>query len=91
MSFKYRKKPIEVEAYQFYKNLGDETLAMPRWYVYAVIDGKIFDDGDETYVKTLEGTSYPLYDGVWIIRGDRGELYPCAPVIFEATYEKVEE
>jgi hypothetical protein len=30
-------------------------------------------------------------EGDWIIRGVQGELYPCKPDIFEATYEPVED
>lgn len=28
------------------------------------------------------------FPGDWIIRGVKGELYPCKPDIFEATYEQ---
>ena len=41
-------------------------------------------------VKTLEGTMEGN-DGDWLIEGIKGELYPCKPDVFEATYEKVEE
>lgn len=37
-------------------------------------------------IKTLEGTMHAS-PGDWIIRGVKGELYPCKPDIFEATYE----
>lgn len=46
---------------------------------------------DETaYIETLEGTM-EARPGDWIIRGIRGELYPCKPDVFENTYEIVEE
>jgi hypothetical protein len=37
-------------------------------------------------IATLEGdmTASP---GDWIIKGVKGEFYPCKPDIFEATYE----
>jgi hypothetical protein len=41
-------------------------------------------------IKTLEGTMV-ANPGDWIIRGVKGELYPCKPDIFEATYERVME
>ena len=41
-------------------------------------------------VKTLEGDHTGGFDD-WIIRGVKGELYPCKPDIFAATYEAVEE
>jgi hypothetical protein len=40
------------------------------------------------YIETLEGTM-KADNGDWIIRGVKGELYPCKPDIFEATYEPV--
>jgi hypothetical protein len=44
----------------------------------------------EAYIPTLEGlmTAKP---GDWIIRGVKGEFYPCKPDIFEATYDEVGE
>lgn len=41
-------------------------------------------------VQTLEGKMTAL-KGDWIIKGIKGEFYPCKPEIFEATYEPVEE
>lgn len=39
-------------------------------------------------IVTLEGKHLVSW-GDWIIRGVKGELYPCKPDIFAATYEKV--
>ena len=39
-------------------------------------------------IRTLEGDMRVSY-GDWIIRGIRGEFYPCKPDIFESTYERV--
>lgn len=44
---------------------------------------------DRLAIHTLEGTHFVDF-GDWIIRGVKGELYPCKPDIFEATYEPVE-
>jgi len=41
-------------------------------------------------IPTLEGTLYAK-EGDWIIRGVKGEIYPCKDDIFRATYEPVEE
>ncbi len=40
-------------------------------------------------IETLEGTMR-ANAGDWIIRGVKGELYPCKPDIFEATYQSVD-
>ena len=39
-------------------------------------------------IDTLEGTMN-AFEGAWVIRGVEGELYPCKPDIFAATYEPV--
>ena len=44
----------------------------------------------EMEIETLEGTM-KADKGDWIIRGVKGELYPCKPDVFEMTYEKVEK
>jgi hypothetical protein len=40
-------------------------------------------------IRTLEGIHH-VRDGDWIIKGVKGEFYPCKPDIFDATYEAVE-
>lgn len=43
---------------------------------------------DTCQIKTLEGVM-TADKGDWIIKGVKGEFYPCKPDIFEATYEPV--
>lgn len=42
------------------------------------------------WIDTLEN-GHRVCPGDWIIRGVKGELYPCKPDIFAATYERVRE
>jgi len=79
---KYRKKPVVIEARQYTRN-GLEAELVAEW-----CGGNQTDAGLE--IETLEGVMYGDC-GDWIIKGIRGEFYPCKPDIFEATYEKVEE
>ena len=82
---KYRKKPVVVEAIQF--DGSEESFNKCRkfagdnfYYDYQV--------SPTTRVKTLEGeVGCSVND--WIIKGVKGEFYPCKPDIFEATYEEV--
>lgn len=76
---KYRKKPIEIEAMQY---LGDNATDIVK-FMGAGSDAKAFDGT----INTLEGKLH-ISKGDWIIRGVKGELYPCKPDIFEATYER---
>lgn len=86
---KYRKKPIEVEAFQYTGNFGQT----PQWIVDAIAKGVLhlnrlsFETEPELFVDTLEGTHHVMV-GDYIVKGVRGELYNCKPDIFEDTYEK---
>lgn len=80
----YRKKPVVIEAWQ----VGSK-LPKPSWLVFASADGHGWQYGnadDYADIVTLEGTMRASRDD-WIIRGVQGELYPCKPDIFSATYD----
>jgi hypothetical protein len=76
----YRKKPVVIEAHR-YSRLALEAERVAKW-----CGGNQTDEGLE--IDTLEGTMHADY-GDWIIKGVKGEFYPCKPDIFAATYEAV--
>lgn len=88
---KYRKKPVEIEAFIF----GVDY--MPDWFMDKVSDntvtlynmGNNYQDEGYCIIKTLEGDHKGLI-GEYIIKGVKGELYPCKPDIFKMTYDKVD-
>ncbi len=88
--FEYRKKPVVIQAVQWLGHNQVEYKAVPEWYVAAEVAGVIRYNGDLLVVATLEGDMMAPV-GHWIIQGIQGELYPCKPDIFEASYEKVGE
>jgi hypothetical protein len=79
---KFRKKPVEIEAEHY-----DGTIESVE---------RIMDMGGTREIRNRpEGLYIETFDGViranigdWIISG-KGELYPCKPYIFDATYESV--
>ena len=81
---KYRKKPVVIEAIQF-NNITEPTVyeRIEEWS-----DGKVKRAYTEMYIDTLEGRMQ-VESGDWVIKGIKGEFYPCKPDIFEATYEAV--
>lgn len=86
---KFRKRPIVVEAFLW----NPEDNFRPLWFINAenaVIVYYLTDLPNNVYCKTLEGIMCAV-PGDWIIRGAVGEIYPCKPDIFEATYEQVIE
>ena len=80
---KYRKKPVVIEAVQW-QGSWDHADTITEW-----IDS---NGGDSAYragvivIATLEGQMRADI-GDWVIRGVKGEFYPCKPDIFAATYE----
>ncbi|MDE2100562.1 MAG: hypothetical protein KGL39_25185 [Patescibacteria group bacterium] len=99
---RYRKKSLEVEAWHFVTG-----NAPPYWLgVIEEHEGvndvaarhKALNSGRVTasfgwrllHIPTMEGVMTALV-GDWIIRDVTGEIYPCKPNIFEATYERVDD
>lgn len=89
---KFRKKPIVIEAVQYFGAIHYPSDA--RKAAVAKAMGLCFEhahDGhavDTPHIHTLEGLHH-VSEGDWIITGIKGERYPCKPDIFEATYEPV--
>lgn len=74
---KFRKKPVVIEAW---KNDGSVP---PEW-----LQGHgTGNSGSSIIIVTLEGTMR-ADPGDWIIKGTKGELYPCKPDIFSDIYEE---
>ena len=81
------KKPIVVEAMQFTDQMKDRVY---HWLPSGIRSAG-FDEAGNPILKidTLEGVMVARL-GDWVIRGVRGEFYPCKPDVFEATYKAVE-
>jgi hypothetical protein len=81
-----RKKPVEVEAMFFNEKKAKEVS---DW-----CNGLLICRGENTepfiQIMTLEGMMTARL-GDYIIKGVHGEFYPCAPAIFEKTYEVISE
>jgi hypothetical protein len=97
---KFRKKPVVIEAFQLTKETRASNENWPTWLhkawqmnrdeVGAVFPFEHGTGDGPLGIFTLEGTHRCDF-GDWIIQGVKGELYPCKPDIFEATYEPVAE
>lgn len=78
---KFRKKPVIIDAFK----LGErgKPTPVPDWFPNPNSED-ITENG--IIIHTLEGDHLAKW-GDWIIKGVKGELYPCKPDIFEMTYE----
>ena len=80
---KFRKKPVVIEAVQW---TGDNLSELCKFVPKQFRHNKIYQPMG---IVTLEGVM-TVVEGDWIIKGLKGEFYPCKPDIFEMTYEPVE-
>lgn len=82
----FRKKPVVIEAIQ-YGGLYSAGEMTGEWG-HPFVEATVFGEGAMS-IKTLEGILL-VSEGDWIIKGIKGEFYPCKPDIFAATYDAVE-
>lgn len=88
---KYRKKPVVIEALRL-PALNEEATPEFVDELHDFLGDQPWesDRAGALVIRTLEG-DMRADPGDWIIRGVAGELYPCKPNIFAATYEPAEE
>ncbi len=98
MSTRYVKKPVIVEAFQMTRERRYDNKDWPDWLNEAW-NKKVTEAGalyinpfrihsNELVIHTLEGVLEVSWND-WIIRGTKGELYPCKPDIFNEIYEPI--
>lgn len=87
----FRKKPVVIEAVQIDKRMD---LTSPAWWAEAVQQNRVILRGMGKFTRDLPVVEIETPEGImtgvqgdWIIKGVKGELYPCKPDIFAATYE----
>jgi hypothetical protein len=82
---KYRKKPVEIEAMRFRDEQKTITEILKWGNDFIHLDLKY---GASLKIETLEGEMVAK-PGDYIVKGIKGEFYPCKPEVFEKTYEEV--
>ena len=98
LNLRFRKKPVVIEAFQMTEERRGSNFDWPcwlndAWQKDAEEAGALFIDESDPLrlrlcIRTLEGVHNVSWND-WIIQGVKGEIYPCKPDIFEATYEAV--
>lgn len=84
---KYRKVPVVIEAFYLDPEDPDTWRDAAKWCGGTLLRLRSGDRAIE--IQTLEGTMYADV-GDYIIKGVKGEFYPCKPDIFAATYQREE-
>ena len=94
---KFVKKPVVIEAFQMTEARRRDNSEWPEWLNAAWqkdigVDGSLWcvvgPPHEHLHISTMEGVLNISWND-WIIQGVQGEIYPCKPDIFEATYEPV--
>lgn len=83
----YRKLPVTIEAIQWTGFNHDEVVDFGS-YAYVSYDYR--DDKAIQLWNILENCWVRCPAGHWIIKGVKGEIYPCDQEVFEQTYEPVD-
>lgn len=78
---RYKTKPCEIEAIQW---TGKNIIELLDWGQGQIL----WNDVDDLFIDTLEGRMKADIND-YIIKGLRGEFYPCKPDVFEKKYEKI--
>ena len=78
---RYKTKPCEIEAIQW---TGENIIESLDWGQGNIL----WNDVDDLFIDTLEGRMKANIND-YIIKGLRGEFYPCKPDVFEKKYEEV--
>ena len=88
---KFKKKPVEIEAIQY---TGKNDFEISKWSNDLVYPSPVLEpaennpSGSYLQIKTLEGVMTAIV-GDWIIKGVKGEFYPCKNDIFLMSYDVV--
>jgi len=100
----YRKKPVVIEAVQLRWDTWNEVCDFAPVGENGCCGVYVNPDNIEEFstnpsygakdligliIPTLEGNMLAV-EGDWIIRGVKGEFYPCKPDIFEISYEEAD-
>lgn len=83
---KYRKKPVDVEAVQWTKDDAPSKIINFTNHLVQVDDV----NGKFKVYDRLHDEWIPFYWNDWIIKGIKGEFYPCRPDVFAASYDEVD-
>lgn len=87
---KFRKKPVVIEARLFDQITIYDQEMLADWCRGKLRGIKLPVEERVIQIQTLEGEIDASF-GDWIIRGVKGEFYPCKPDIFEMTYEEIKD
>lgn len=85
---RYKTKPCEIEAVEFKDDSADTLIAIQDFMDKELVVSYADPKHPVIKIATLEGVMDASI-GDYIIKGLRGEFYPCKPDVFHKKYEAV--
>lgn len=85
---KYVKKPVEIEAIEFTRDSFEDIQKFTNGKAKDFVIEKRINGKCYCIIETLEG-EHIVTEGDFIIKGVKGEFYPCKPDVFKTTYDEV--
>ena len=86
---KFRKKPVVIEAIR-YTGVNERLMSEYEQFVGRPIEVRNLDNVLRLVIPMLEG-EHIATPGDWIIKGVKGEFYPCKPDVFAESYEAADD
>lgn len=85
---KYRTKSCEIEAIEFTRQNYNDVVGFTDNKAKDLIIERCINGKAYCKIETLEGDMVAT-EGDFIIKGLRGEFYPCKPDVFNKKYEVI--
>ena len=86
----YRKKPVVIQAIKLERSNIDAAYEFAYGKPIDTDEHTLVLDSGGMHIRTLEGVMVANF-GDYIIKGVKGEVYPCKPDIFDMTYEVAQD
>ena len=86
----YRKKPVVIQAIKLERSNIDAAYEFAYGNPISMDGRTMTEEWGGMYIRTLEGVMFANF-GDYIIKGVKGEVYPCKPDIFDMTYEVAQD
>ena len=86
----YQKKPVEIEAIQLWPTPIDAAYEFAYGNPISISERTMIQEWGGMHIRTLEGVMVADF-GDYVIKGVKGEVYPCKPDIFDMTYEVAQD
>lgn len=85
----FRRKSYEVEAFQYFDDMGTHTAIIPLWFNQAIVNGKIYVDNGSTFIRRTVADT-PVENSNWIVYNKKTKTITIfSTELFKILYEEI--